>query len=64
MWAIMMIVEHLEIWHSPQTTTGWWLHQNSVELETAIPVTAAEFIRKILENHGELSTFSDGEAIK
>ena len=54
-------VEHLEIWRSPHTTTGWWLHQNSVEVETASPVTAAEFIRIILENHGELSTFSDDE---
>lgn len=46
-------VEHLEIWRSPQTTSGWWLHQNSIEVETATPITAAEFIRKILENHGE-----------
>ncbi len=54
-------VEHLEIWRSPETTRGWWLYQNSVEVETASPVTAAEFIRKILEKYGELSSFSDGE---
>ncbi|MEB3342069.1 hypothetical protein [Okeania sp.] len=47
-------VEHLEIWRSPQTTRGWWLNQNSVEDETAIQITAAEFIRQILETHGEL----------
>ncbi|NEP81121.1 MAG: hypothetical protein F6K39_24970 [Okeania sp. SIO3B3] len=52
-------VEHLEIWRSPQTTKGWWLHQNSIEVKTASPVTAAEFIRIILENYGESSTFSD-----
>ncbi|MDJ0553636.1 MAG: hypothetical protein QNJ68_04180 [Microcoleaceae cyanobacterium MO_207.B10] len=46
-------VEHLEIWRSPQTTKGWWLHQNSAEVETASPVTAREFIIKILEKHGE-----------
>ena len=46
-------VEHLEIWRSPQTTKGWWLHQNSDRVETASPATATEFIRQILEKHGE-----------
>ncbi len=50
-------VEHLEIWRSPDITTGWWLHQNSLEVKTATPVTLKEFIIKILENYGELSTF-------
>lgn len=49
-------VEHLEIWRSPQTTRGWWLHQNIMEVKTATPATAKEFIIKILENHEELSS--------
>ncbi|MGK7922510.1 MAG: hypothetical protein AB4080_21145 [Trichodesmium sp.] len=54
-------VEHLEIWRSPQNTKGWWLHQNSVEVETASPATVTEFIIEILKKHRELRSFSDGK---
>ncbi len=42
-------VEHLEIWRSLQTITGWWLHKNSSGVETVSPATAREFIAQILE---------------
>ncbi|GGA00470.1 hypothetical protein CYANOKiyG1_12140 [Okeania sp. KiyG1] len=50
-------VEHLEIWRSPQTTKGWWLHQNSAQLETASPATVKEFISQILEKYQEFSQY-------
>jgi hypothetical protein len=40
-------VEHLELWRSPQTTKGWWIHQTSTGLKTATPTTATKFIQNV-----------------
>ncbi|BBD56078.1 hypothetical protein [Planktothrix agardhii] len=43
-------VEHLELWRSPQTTKGWWIHQTSTGLKTATPTTARTFIQNVFNS--------------
>ena len=42
-------VDHLELWRSPHTTKGWWIHPTSTGLKTTTPTTAAFFILEILK---------------
>lgn len=44
-------VEHLELWRSPQTVHGWWVH--SARTQPPTPLTAAEFLTMLLKRHGE-----------
>ncbi len=45
-------VEHLEVWRSPQTTQGWWLHSMTSGTQTASPATAASVLIHWLRRHG------------
>ena len=47
-------VEHLDLWRSPQTARGWRLDERT-GVQTASPITAAEFVNNLLKKHGELS---------
>ena len=47
-------VEHLNLWSSPQTAKGWWLHRTSTGVETASPTTAKTVLSDWLNLHGEL----------
>lgn len=46
-------VEHLELWKSPQTAQGWWVHSAEAQAEQRTPMTAAEFLTQLLERYGE-----------
>lgn len=46
-------VEHLNLWSSPQTTRGWWLHQTSTGVNTASPTTAKTVLSDWLTRHNE-----------
>ncbi|MEB3278696.1 MAG: hypothetical protein VKK42_07195 [Lyngbya sp.] len=46
-------VEHLNLWSSPQSAKGWWLHRNSTGVETASPTTAKTVVSYWLKTHGE-----------
>ncbi|MBW4650267.1 MAG: hypothetical protein KME06_16510 [Kastovskya adunca ATA6-11-RM4] len=41
-------VEHLELWRSPNTCSGWWIDPQS---ETRTPTTAAQFINGQLQRY-------------
>lgn len=41
-------VEHLDIWRSPQTTHGWWVHSDS--RQPATRTTAAAFVTALLQH--------------
>ena len=43
-------VEHLDLWRSPQTASGWQLNESAC-VKTASPATAAEFVNNILKKH-------------
>ena len=43
-------VEHLTMWRSPQTVTGWWV-QSSVDKSSSICLTAAEFLTMLLNRY-------------
>ncbi len=43
-------VTHLDLWRSPQTARGWWRSVGNGQ--TAIAVTAAEFIATLLQRYG------------
>ncbi len=47
-------VEHLDLWRSPQTVTGWQISQNSRGTEIYTAVTAANFLQNLLKDYGEL----------
>ncbi|ERT09803.1 hypothetical protein M595_0176 [Lyngbya aestuarii BL J] len=46
-------VEHLDLWSSPQTAYGWWLHRTSTGVETASPATAKTVLSDWLTRHHE-----------
>lgn len=46
-------VEHLELWESPQTTQGWWVHSAEAQSKQRTPVTAAEFLTQLMQRYGE-----------
>jgi len=48
-------VEHLDLWRSPQTASGWWLRETETGLKTAIPTTADRAIVEMLKQFGELN---------
>ena len=43
-------VDHLDLWRSPQTAQGWWVH-SFMELPPQ-RMTAAEFLHMLLERYG------------
>lgn len=45
-------VEHLELWRSPQTTQGWWVHSAEGKAETRSYTTAAQFLTSLLQRYG------------
>lgn len=47
-------VEHLELWRSPSTATGFWVHSQQGKSEQKTSTTAAEFLTMLLERYGEL----------
>lgn len=57
-------VEHLEMWRSPQSVHGYWVHLSAStqlpNLHQATPtrLTAAEFLTMLIERYGE-----DGETV-
>jgi len=47
-------VEHLDLWRSPTTAQGWWVRTESEgNGEQRSPVTAAVFLRHLLQRYGE-----------
>jgi hypothetical protein len=48
-------VEHLDLWRSPQTASGWWLRETETGIKTAIPTTADRAIVEMLKQFGELN---------
>jgi len=44
-------VEHLELWKSPDTCKGWWVHQNMIGKPERTFTTAAEFIISLLQDY-------------
>ncbi|EAW34737.1 hypothetical protein [Lyngbya sp. PCC 8106] len=46
-------VEHLDLWSSPQTARGWWLHRTLTGVETASPATAKTVLSDWLTRHHE-----------
>ena len=44
-------VEHLTLWRSPQTVTGWWLGSNEEKLQSQKRMTAAEFLIMLLKRY-------------
>jgi hypothetical protein len=46
-------VAHLELWRSPQTALGWSTEGSG---QKQYPVTAAQFLQKLLIQYGELET--------
>lgn len=45
-------VEHLEMWRSPQTVQGWWLHPVKTP-QARTHLTVVEFLTMLLERYGE-----------
>lgn len=45
-------VEHLELWRSPQTTQGWWVHPDVGKSQSRSRLTAAQFLTMLLERYG------------
>ena len=46
-------VSHLEIWRSPKTTLGWWVHSQWGQSEQRKPTNAARFLTMLLERYRE-----------
>lgn len=46
-------VEHLTLWRSPHTVTGWWVHSSVGESLSRTYLTAAEFLTMLLKRYGE-----------
>lgn len=46
-------VEHLTLWRSPQTVSGWWVKPVVGKLQSQMRLTAAEFLTMLLERYGE-----------
>lgn len=46
-------VEHLTLWRSPQTVTGWWIDSNEEKLQSQKRMTAAEFLIMLLKRYGD-----------
>lgn len=44
-------VEHLELWQSPDSCKGWWVHQNMVGKLERRHMTATEFIIYLLQKY-------------
>ena len=44
-------VEHLTLWRSPQTVTGWWLDSKEEKLQSQKRMTAAEFLIMLLKRY-------------
>ncbi len=44
-------IEHLELWRSPQTAQGWWIH-SAGGTEQRSSTTAALFLTQILQRYG------------
>ncbi len=47
-------VEHLTMWRSPQTVTGWWIQPSKGRLQPQSRLTAAEFLTMLLKRYGEI----------
>ncbi|MFB2923445.1 MULTISPECIES: hypothetical protein [Aerosakkonema] len=47
-------VRHLELWRSPQTTIGWWIHSECGKSEQRKSLSAAQFLTMLLERYGEI----------
>ena len=43
-------VEHLTLWRSPQTVTGWWIH-STVDKSPPIRLTGVEFLSMLLKRY-------------
>lgn len=50
-------VEHLEMWRSPQSVQGWWIHSVIDQPQRRSRLTAAEFLTMLIERYRE----EDGE---
>ena len=46
-------VEHRDLWSSPQSARGWWLHRTATGVETASPATAKTVLSDWLNDRGE-----------
>lgn len=46
-------VEHLELWRSPQTAQGWWVHPVVGKSQSRSRLTAAQFLTMLLERYKE-----------
>jgi len=46
-------VEHLVLWRSLPTITGWWLHSDENHSQRRTYLTAAEFLSMLLKRHGD-----------
>ncbi len=53
-------VEHLDMWRSPQTVEGWWVHSevgthppSQRQSPTLTRLTATHFLTMLLELYGE-----------
>lgn len=42
-------VEHLQLWRSPQTVEGWWVHPSVGKSQPRKSLTAAQFLTMLLE---------------
>lgn len=46
-------IEHLALWRSPKTATGWWVTSNKGTPKPQTRLTAAEFLTMLLKRYGE-----------
>ncbi|MBE9020436.1 hypothetical protein IQ272_30760, partial [Chroococcidiopsidales cyanobacterium LEGE 13417] len=46
-------VEHLVLWRSLPTITGWWVHSDESHAQHRTYLTAAEFLSMLLKRHGK-----------
>lgn len=46
-------VEHLEMWRSPQSVQGYWVHPLIEQTQVRSRLTAAEFLTMLIERYGE-----------
>lgn len=46
-------VEHLTLWRSPQTVTGWWITSNEEKSPPQKRMTAAEFLIMLLKRYAQ-----------
>lgn len=47
------LVEHLQLWRSPQTVAGWWV-SSTVGTQLRTYLTAAQFLSMLLERYQEI----------